>query len=143
MGGHGCISVSANLVPTLCARLHDAWDRIDPIEFARIRDLLAPLHQALSGESNPIPVKAALCMAGLCTGELRLQRQYDGGEPVVGLGHVDDILGRDIAGAGDRLHLGRRGTKQLQRVQPGLTQPVRRVVLGHHQRQVGTRQRDL
>jgi 4-hydroxy-tetrahydrodipicolinate synthase len=72
MGGHGCISVSANLVPELCARMHAAWDRVDPIEFARLRDLLAPLHQALFLESNPIPVKAALCMAGLCNGDLRL-----------------------------------------------------------------------
>ena len=72
MGGHGCISASANVVPRLCARLHAAWDQIDPIEFARLRDLLAPLHQALFSESNPIPLKAALCMAGLCNGDLRL-----------------------------------------------------------------------
>ena len=72
MGGHGCISVSANLVPALCARMHAAWDRVDLIEFARIRDLLAPLHQALFLESNPIPVKAALCMVGLGYGDLRL-----------------------------------------------------------------------
>jgi len=72
MGGHGCISVSANLTPALCAQMHAAWDRIDLIEFARLRDLLAPLHQALFLESNPIPVKAALCMAGLCNGDLRL-----------------------------------------------------------------------
>jgi len=72
MGGHGCISVSANVAPALCAQMHAAWDRIDLIEFARLRDLLAPLHQALFLESNPIPVKAALCMAGLCNGNLRL-----------------------------------------------------------------------
>ncbi len=72
MGGHGCISVSANLVPALCARMHAEWDRVDLIEFARLRDLLAPLHQAMFLESNPIPVKAALCMAGLCNGDLRL-----------------------------------------------------------------------
>jgi 4-hydroxy-tetrahydrodipicolinate synthase len=72
MGGHGCISVSANLTPALCAQMHAAWDLIDLIEFARLRDLLAPLHQALFLESNPIPVKAALCMAGLFNGDLRL-----------------------------------------------------------------------
>lgn len=72
MGGHGCISVSANLVPALCAEMHAAWDQVDPIEFARIRDLLAPLHCALFLESNPIPIKAALCIAGLCHGNLRL-----------------------------------------------------------------------
>jgi 4-hydroxy-tetrahydrodipicolinate synthase len=72
MGGHGCISVSANLVPALCAEMHAAWDQVDLIEFARIRDLLTPLHRALLLESNPIPVKAALCMVGLCNGDLRL-----------------------------------------------------------------------
>ena len=72
MGGHGCVSVTANLVPALCAQLHAAWDRGDLATFARLRDLLAPLHQALFLESNPIPLKAALCMLRLCTGELRL-----------------------------------------------------------------------
>ncbi len=72
MGGHGCISVSANVTPALCARLHAAWDRIDLVEFARIRDLLAPLHRSLFLESSPGPVKAALCMVGLCNGDLRL-----------------------------------------------------------------------
>jgi len=72
MGGHGCISVTANLAPALCAELHAAWDQVDLIEFGRIRDLLAPLHRALFLESNPIPVKAALCAMGLCNGDLRL-----------------------------------------------------------------------
>ncbi len=45
---------------------------IDLAAFARLRDLLAPLHHALFLESNPIPLKAALCMVRLCTGELRL-----------------------------------------------------------------------
>ncbi len=72
MGGHGCVSVTANLVPALCAQLHAAWDRADLAAFARLRDLLAPLHNALFLESNPIPLKAALCMMRLCAGELRL-----------------------------------------------------------------------
>ena len=72
MGGQGCISVSANLVPTLCAHMHAAWNQVDLVEFARIRDLLAPLHEALFLESSPIPIKAALCMIGLCDGSLRL-----------------------------------------------------------------------
>lgn len=91
MGGHGCISVSANLAPALCARMHAAWDRDDPIEFARIRDLLAPLHRAMALESNPIPAKAALCLAGLCAGDLRLPltRACDG---------TLDALGRLLPG---------------------------------------------
>lgn len=72
MGGHGCVSVTANVVPVLCAQLHTAWDRGDLAALARLRDLLAPLHQALFLESNPIPLKAALAMLDLCSGDLRL-----------------------------------------------------------------------
>jgi len=72
MGGRGCISVTANLVPAMCAHMHRSWTTGNLAEFARLRDRLAPLHQALFLESNPIPVKAALAMADLCEGEMRL-----------------------------------------------------------------------
>lgn len=72
MGGHGCISITANVSPALCARMHQAWDAGDLDEFGRVRDQLSPLHQAMFHESNPIPVKAALSLAGLCDAELRL-----------------------------------------------------------------------
>lgn len=72
MGGHGCISVTANLAPALCAQLHAAWDRGDIAEFTRLRDGVAPAHEAMALESNPIPVKAALCLAGLCGNNHRL-----------------------------------------------------------------------
>jgi 4-hydroxy-tetrahydrodipicolinate synthase len=72
MGGAGCISVSANIAPALCASLHDAWGAGDLIRFGELRDLLAPLHQTLFLESNPIPLKAALAMLRLCGPELRL-----------------------------------------------------------------------
>lgn len=72
MGGNGCISVTANVTPALCARMHQAWDSADMDEFGRVRDVLSPLHEALFNESNPIPVKAALSVAGLCEAELRL-----------------------------------------------------------------------
>ena len=72
MGGHGCVSVTANVVPSLCARLHAAWDRGDLSDLARLRNLLAPLHRALFRESNPIPLKAALAMLHLCSDDLRL-----------------------------------------------------------------------
>lgn len=71
-GGHGCISVTANLVPDLCAALHTAWDRVDIDAFARLRDRLAPLHDALFTESNPVPLKAALCLLGLGSADVRL-----------------------------------------------------------------------
>jgi 4-hydroxy-tetrahydrodipicolinate synthase len=71
-GGHGCISVTANLTPALCAALHHAWDSGDLAAFARGRDLLAPLHDALFTESNPVPLKAALAILNLATSEVRL-----------------------------------------------------------------------
>jgi 4-hydroxy-tetrahydrodipicolinate synthase len=72
MGGVGCISVTANVTPALCALLHRAWDSGDLGRFAALRDLLDPLHAALFVESNPVPVKAALAQLGLCSGEVRL-----------------------------------------------------------------------
>jgi 4-hydroxy-tetrahydrodipicolinate synthase len=72
MGGHGCVSVSANVAPALCAWLHRAWDSGDLADFARLRDLLAPLHDVLFLESNPIPLKAALAELQLCSGDVRL-----------------------------------------------------------------------
>lgn len=107
MGGHGCISVSANLVPGLCARMHAAWDRVDLIEFARLRDLLSPLHHALFLESNPIPVKAALCMVGLCNGDLRLPltRASSGTLDVLGTLLPEMIRAEDEAAGLPRLSL--------------------------------------
>jgi 4-hydroxy-tetrahydrodipicolinate synthase len=72
MGGVGCVSVTANIAPALCAALHEAWDKGELARFARIRDQLDPLHMALFAESNPIPVKAALEILELCTGAVRL-----------------------------------------------------------------------
>ena len=72
MGGHCCISVTANVAPALCARLHAAWNERDLARFAALRDCLDPLHAALFVESNPIPVKAALASLNLCSDEVRL-----------------------------------------------------------------------
>ncbi|HEY0182575.1 MAG TPA: 4-hydroxy-tetrahydrodipicolinate synthase [Rhodopila sp.] len=71
MGGTGCISVTANVTPALCALLHHAWESGDIGKFAVMRDLLDPLHAVLFSESNPIPVKAALASLGLCMSEAR------------------------------------------------------------------------
>jgi hypothetical protein len=59
MGGIGCISVTANVAPALCA-MHGAWDNGDLGKFTALRELLDQLHAVLFRESNPIPVKAAL-----------------------------------------------------------------------------------
>jgi 4-hydroxy-tetrahydrodipicolinate synthase len=72
MGGMGCISVTANLVPALCTALQAAMTDRDLDRAAGLRDLLAPLDAALFVESNPIPVKAALGRLGLCDPTPRL-----------------------------------------------------------------------
>src|SRR5262249_6885404 len=58
-GGDGCISVTANVAPALCAALHRACDERDAEEMTRLARILAPLHTALFVESNPIPLKRA------------------------------------------------------------------------------------
>jgi 4-hydroxy-tetrahydrodipicolinate synthase len=72
MGGHGCISVIANIAPTLCSLLHRSWDGGDLAAFVNTRDRLAQMSDLLFSESNPIPLKAAMSMLGLCDAELRL-----------------------------------------------------------------------
>ena len=59
-------------MPALCALLHRSWNAGDLPTFARTRDLLAPLAETLFLESNPIPLKAALAMLSLASGEVRL-----------------------------------------------------------------------
>lgn len=72
MGGHGCISVTSNLVPEPCAQLQAAWRARDLDRFAALRDALAPLHRALFLETSPAPVKYALSRLGLCAETVRL-----------------------------------------------------------------------
>jgi 4-hydroxy-tetrahydrodipicolinate synthase len=71
-GGDGCISVTANVTPALCAALHEACDRRDDAEIARLEAILSPVHAAMFLEANPIPVKRALGRLGLMVDELRL-----------------------------------------------------------------------
>ncbi len=71
-GGHGCISVTANVAPRLCAQLHAAWAAGRPAEALAIHRRLMPLHQALFCETNPAPAKHALSRLGRCAPEVRL-----------------------------------------------------------------------
>ena len=71
-GGHGCISVTANVAPRLCAALHAAWNAGRFDEVARLRDLLMPLHHAMFVETSPAPVKYAASLLGKCTADIRL-----------------------------------------------------------------------
>jgi 4-hydroxy-tetrahydrodipicolinate synthase len=70
-GGDGAISVTANIAPHLCAQFHRAWQDGHLSLFAKLRNALLPLHQALGLESNPVPVKYAASRLGLCRNELR------------------------------------------------------------------------
>jgi 4-hydroxy-tetrahydrodipicolinate synthase len=71
-GGHGCISVTANVAPKLCSDMHKAW-RSNDIKTAQQLNLsLAKLHNSLFLESSPGPVKFAASLIGLCGSETRL-----------------------------------------------------------------------
>ena len=71
-GGHGCISVTANIAPRLCAEMQHAWAAGDLAEAMRINEILAPLHDAMFAETNPVPVKYAASLLGLSRPEVRL-----------------------------------------------------------------------
>lgn len=71
-GGHGCISVTANIAPGLCARMHAAWQAGDVQKAMEIQASLVPLHDAMFAESNPGPVKYAASLLGYGTATCRL-----------------------------------------------------------------------
>ena len=71
-GGHGCISVTANIAPKLCAQMHARWQAGDPAGALAIQERLMPVHETLFLESNPIPVKFAVSRLGRCSPEIRL-----------------------------------------------------------------------
>jgi 4-hydroxy-tetrahydrodipicolinate synthase len=71
-GGDGCISVTSNIAPGLCAALYNAWKARDMDNFETLRDRLAPLHKAMFCETSPAPVKYAASALGLCGEDLRL-----------------------------------------------------------------------
>lgn len=71
-GGHGCISVTSNIAPKLCADMHRAWQGGNIAEMVRIRDLLAPLHKALFCETSPAPVKYGASRLGIGNDAVRL-----------------------------------------------------------------------
>jgi 4-hydroxy-tetrahydrodipicolinate synthase len=71
-GGHGCISVTANVAPRLCAELHRAWQAGDISQALEVQERLLPLHVGLFCESNPVPVKFALSLLERCPAEVRL-----------------------------------------------------------------------
>jgi len=64
-GASGCISVTANLLPNLKAEVIHAVQRGDFEEAKQINNMMYPINSALFCEANPIPIKAAMYIAGL------------------------------------------------------------------------------
>ena len=71
-GGQGCISVTANVAPRLCAEFQNACLKGDFASALALHTRLMPLHGALFCEPSPAPVKYAASLLGLCTDEVRL-----------------------------------------------------------------------
>ena len=71
-GGHGCISVTSNVAPRLCAAFQGACLKGDFATALSLHDKLMPLHNALFLETNPAPAKFALSELGRCTETVRL-----------------------------------------------------------------------
>jgi 4-hydroxy-tetrahydrodipicolinate synthase len=71
-GGHGCISVTANVAPKLCADFQNACMRGDFAAALAIQDRLMPLHDAMFCEASPAPVKYAVSLLGHCSDAVRL-----------------------------------------------------------------------
>ncbi|MGI9414735.1 MAG: 4-hydroxy-tetrahydrodipicolinate synthase [Hyphomicrobiales bacterium] len=71
-GGHGCISVTANAAPALCAQFQECCLAGDFAGALAVQDKLLPLHVALFAEASPAPVKYAASVLGLCQPDVRL-----------------------------------------------------------------------
>jgi 4-hydroxy-tetrahydrodipicolinate synthase len=71
-GGHGCISVTSNVAPRLCAEFQGACLRGDFAAALKLQDKLAPLHVNLFVETSPAPIKYAMSLIGKCADTVRL-----------------------------------------------------------------------
>ena len=71
-GGHGCISVTSNVAPRLCAEFQAACRKGDYAAALKLQDKLTPLHINLFVETSPAPVKYAMSLIGKCANTVRL-----------------------------------------------------------------------
>jgi 4-hydroxy-tetrahydrodipicolinate synthase len=71
-GGHGCISVTANVAPRLCAEFQKACTDGNYAKALEYQDRLMPLHEALFVEPSPGPAKYGASLLDRCSAELRL-----------------------------------------------------------------------
>ena len=72
IGGVGVISVVANIIPKDVAALVTAFNAGNKAKASEINDKMIPLIKAMFIETNPIPVKKAMELLGLCSSQLRL-----------------------------------------------------------------------
>jgi len=72
MGGVGCISVTANVAPKLCAEMQQACTDGDYAKALKLNDLLLPLHRCMFMEPSPAPAKYAAKLIGICNENVRL-----------------------------------------------------------------------
>ena len=72
VGGHGCISATANLIPEQMVALYRAWCEGDAALALKLHQQMLPLFDVLFCETNPIPIKAALALVGWAGDEIRL-----------------------------------------------------------------------
>lgn len=70
-GGHGSISVTANIAPKLCAQIHAFWNQGAYEKAMELHEKLVPLHLAMFCSTSPGPVKYAASLLGICSAELR------------------------------------------------------------------------
>lgn len=92
-GGNGCISVSANIAPALCAQMQNACIAGDFVSARAIQKRLMPLHQSLFAEPSPAGVKYATSLLGLCGSECRLPVVELSPESKAGIKKAMDGLG--------------------------------------------------
>ena len=71
-GGHGCISVTGNVLPRLCSEMQHAWSEGNIKLAMEFQEKLMPVHSAMFCETSPGPVKYAGELLGLCSSETRL-----------------------------------------------------------------------
>jgi 4-hydroxy-tetrahydrodipicolinate synthase len=71
-GGLGCISVSANVAPRLCAQFQELCLAGNYAAALEVHDKLSPLHDVMFKETSPGPVKYAVSRVAHCKADLRL-----------------------------------------------------------------------
>jgi 4-hydroxy-tetrahydrodipicolinate synthase len=103
LGGRGAISVVSNLLPGAMVRFWNAWAKGDINQAWPMSRAFDPITSACFVESNPVPVKEFLSMAGLCRRDLRLPLVPVTEHSLTFLvqfyeGTLKDLMARDLEG---------------------------------------------